>query len=61
MSHKPSTTQLGQTVPWVLTADSAHFCAIFTDRHDFKPGDRVYMAFPEGKTHLFDADSGMRI
>ena len=40
---------------------SAHFCAIFTDRHDFKPGDRVYMAFPEGKIHLFDADSGMRI
>lgn len=37
------------------------FCAIFTERHQFRPGDRVRLAFPSQKIHLFDAGSGRRL
>lgn len=37
------------------------FCAIFTERHDFAPGQTIHLAFPAGKTHLFDAESGQRL
>jgi multiple sugar transport system ATP-binding protein len=39
----------------------AHLCAIFTDRHEFNPGDTIYLGFPETKIHLFDATSGQRL
>ncbi|MBC7736064.1 MAG: TOBE domain-containing protein, partial [Candidatus Saccharibacteria bacterium] len=39
----------------------AHFCAIFTERHVFRPGDTVRLTFPEDKIHLFDAESGVRL
>ena len=37
------------------------FCAIFTERHDFVPGQTIHLAFPADKTHLFDAESGQRL
>ena len=37
------------------------FCAIFTERHDFRPGQRIRLDFPADKIHLFDAESGRRL
>jgi multiple sugar transport system ATP-binding protein len=37
------------------------FCAIFTERHDFRPGQTIRLDFPADKIHLFDAESGRRL
>jgi multiple sugar transport system ATP-binding protein len=36
-------------------------CAIFTERHDFRPGQLIRLHFPADKIHLFDAQSGRRL
>ncbi len=36
-------------------------CAIFAERHAFKPGDRIRLASDLGKVHLFDVESGRRL
>jgi multiple sugar transport system ATP-binding protein len=36
-------------------------CAIFTERHDFHPGQPIRLGFPLDKIHLFDAESGGRL
>ena len=36
-------------------------CAIFTERHDFKPGQTIRLDVPADKIHLFDAESGVRL
>lgn len=36
-------------------------CAIFSERHPFKPGDKIRLATDLGKVHLFDATSGRRL
>ena len=36
-------------------------CAIFRERHPFKPGDKIRLATDLGKVHLFDATSGRRL
>jgi len=35
--------------------------ALFRERHDFKPGDRINLLPRAAQVHLFDADSGQRI
>jgi multiple sugar transport system ATP-binding protein len=37
------------------------FCAIFTERHDFQPGQTIRLHFPQDKIHLFDAETGQRL
>jgi multiple sugar transport system ATP-binding protein len=37
------------------------FCAIFAERHDFRPGQTIRLDFPADKIHLFDAQSGARL
>ncbi|HCZ01044.1 MAG: sugar ABC transporter ATP-binding protein [Rhodobacterales bacterium RIFCSPHIGHO2_02_FULL_62_130] len=39
----------------------APFCAIFTERHDFRPGQTIRLDFPANKIHLFDAETGARL
>ncbi|WP_343079579.1 sn-glycerol-3-phosphate ABC transporter ATP-binding protein UgpC [Ostreiculturibacter nitratireducens] len=36
-------------------------CAVFNERHDFRPGDRVRLNFAEGHIHLFDEANGTRL
>jgi len=36
-------------------------CAIFSERHPFKPGDKIRLTTDLGKVHLFDAESGRRL
>ena len=36
-------------------------CAIFSERHDFKPNDKIRLKIDMDKIHLFDADTGQRI
>jgi multiple sugar transport system ATP-binding protein len=36
-------------------------CAVFAERHPFKPGDRIRLATDLAKVHLFDADSEQRL
>jgi len=36
-------------------------CAIFSERHPFKPGDKIRLTADLGKVHLFDAESGRRL
>jgi len=36
-------------------------CAIFTERHDFKPGQTIRLDVPADKIHLFEAESGVRL
>ena len=35
--------------------------AVFRDRHDVKPGDRIHLKPRAGAAHLFDKDSGKRL
>ncbi len=51
----------GANIQVYAKVGGAHLCAIFTDRHEFRPGDTIHLAFPEAKIHLFDASSGARI
>jgi multiple sugar transport system ATP-binding protein len=36
-------------------------CAIFSQRHPFKPGDKIRLATDLDKVHLFDARTGRRL
>ncbi|NEY90624.1 ABC transporter ATP-binding protein [Tabrizicola oligotrophica] len=36
-------------------------CAVFTERHDFRPGQTIHLAWPGRNAHLFDAASGQRL
>ncbi|MFC3085570.1 ABC transporter ATP-binding protein [Tabrizicola soli] len=36
-------------------------CAVFTERHDFRPGQTIHLIWPEGKAHLFDDATGHRL
>ena len=37
------------------------FCAIFAERHEFKPGQTIRLDFPADKIHLFDVETGARL
>ena len=36
-------------------------CAVFTDRHDLRPGQIIHLTWPGEKAHLFDQGSGQRL
>jgi multiple sugar transport system ATP-binding protein len=36
-------------------------CAMFRERHDFKPGESVRFAFDPAHLHVFDAVTGARV
>jgi len=36
-------------------------CAIFTERHEFRPDQQISLTCPPDKIHLFDAESGLRL
>ena len=36
-------------------------CAVFSERHPFRPGERVELGWDLDKVHLFDTESGNRI
>ena len=36
-------------------------CAVFTERHEFRPGQTIRLTWPVGKAHLFDDATGHRI
>jgi multiple sugar transport system ATP-binding protein len=37
------------------------FCAIFAERHEFKPGQTIRLDFPADKINLFDVENGARL
>ena len=39
----------------------ASVCAIFTERHDFKPGQMLHLTWAPDKVHLFDQTTGRRL
>jgi multiple sugar transport system ATP-binding protein len=39
----------------------AQMCAVFTERHDFSPGQQIYLQPKIPVTHLFDAASGTKL
>ena len=51
----------GANIQVFANLGGAHFCAIFTERHLFRPGDALQLRFPAEKIHLFDAESGLRL
>jgi len=51
----------GATVQIYTTLGGEHFCAIFNERCDYRPGNRIHLEFPADRIHLFDAESGMRL
>ena len=51
----------GANIQVFANMGGAHFCAIFTERHLFQPGETLQLCFPEDKIHLFDAETGKRI
>ena len=51
----------GDEIEVITAIAGAPVCAVFTDRHDFKP-DQEIVIFPElDAIHLFDAENGNRI
>lgn len=36
-------------------------CAVFTERHDFRPGQTIHLTWPSQKVHLFDEATGQRL
>jgi multiple sugar transport system ATP-binding protein len=36
-------------------------CAVFTERHDFRPGQIIHLTLPAEKAHLFDHATGQRL
>ncbi|WP_373049831.1 ABC transporter ATP-binding protein [Thalassovita aquimarina] len=36
-------------------------CAVFSERHPFRPGEKIELGWDLNKVHLFDSDSGNRI
>lgn len=36
-------------------------CAVFTERHDFRPGQVIHLTAPVDKAHLFDQATGQRL
>jgi multiple sugar transport system ATP-binding protein len=39
----------------------AQMCAVFAERHDFSPGQQIYLQPKVPVTHLFDAASGTKL
>ncbi|HSF92152.1 MAG TPA: TOBE domain-containing protein, partial [Paracoccaceae bacterium] len=39
---------------------ATEICAIFLERHDFRPEQEFWLSYPGDKVHLFDAASGAR-
>ena len=38
-----------------------HYFAVFRERHNFKPGDKIRLNADPRAAHLFDAPSGERL
>ena len=51
----------GATIEVFAELAGERVCAIFSERHPFKPGDRIRLATDLAKVHLFDADTGRRL
>ncbi len=49
-----------ETLAW-LDCDGRELVAVFRDRHDLAPGQRVHLAVRADRAHLFDAATGARI
>ncbi|HTJ57890.1 MAG TPA: sn-glycerol-3-phosphate ABC transporter ATP-binding protein UgpC [Devosiaceae bacterium] len=51
----------GPNIEVITSVAGARFCAVFNDRHPFRPGETIYLAPQPDKIHLFDATSGRRL
>ena len=48
----------GSEIQVVARLDGQEVIAVFRERHDFRPGDKIRLATDRRVTHLFDAQSG---
>jgi len=51
----------GATIEVFAELAGERICAIFSERHPLKPGDKIRLATDLGKVHLFDAETGKRL
>lgn len=51
----------GSEIQVVARLGGQDVTAVFRERHDFKPGDRVRLGTDPRVTHLFDADTGQSL
>ncbi|TGQ39434.1 MULTISPECIES: sn-glycerol-3-phosphate ABC transporter ATP-binding protein UgpC [unclassified Mesorhizobium] len=51
----------GANIEVFATLAAERVCAIFNQRHPFKPGDKIRLATDPDHVHLFDAATGVRL
>ena len=51
----------GDEIEVISTLAGESICAVFTDRHDFRPDQQIKVCPVLDSVHLFDAESGQRI